>query len=73
MVPRHRRRQQAAALVALLAWASPSTAPRAGPIDDFYRGKKLSFLIGEAVGGESNVVLGERPRRRLRRHDIAKL
>jgi tripartite-type tricarboxylate transporter receptor subunit TctC len=53
MALRHRRRREWAAptLVALLAVASLSTPTAAGPIDEFYRGKKLTFLIGEAVGG----------------------
>jgi tripartite-type tricarboxylate transporter receptor subunit TctC len=38
------------AVIALLLVAAPS-AGRGDAIEEFYRGKKVSFLIGEAVGG----------------------
>ena len=53
MARAYRRRQRWAALTlaAVLTLATLATPTRAGPVDEFCRGKKLSFLIGEDVGG----------------------
>src|SRR6187431_2926496 len=53
MVPWHGRRREWAApvLAAMLTVASLSTPTAAGPIDEFYRDKKITFLIGENSGG----------------------
>jgi tripartite-type tricarboxylate transporter receptor subunit TctC len=49
----HRRRRKWAAptLIAMLVVGSLSTLTQAEPIEEFYQGKKITFLIGENVGG----------------------
>lgn len=52
MALQHRRRMWAAPiLTAALAIASLATSARAQSVEEFYRGKKITFLIGENVGG----------------------
>lgn len=53
MAQAHRRRRDQAAplLIAMLAVGILATPAQAEPIEEFYRGKKITFLIGENVGG----------------------